>query len=156
MFSGLLLCEFLKECFSANEYYSPHGAFKDLDLSRTFHYSECCIEKCLCCGQGLSPIGSILQDFRKKAQCSVSKWKIYTHCYSSAALPVILCGPLCFSTLWNPCISQRLTFLWSWYFPFTSTAYVLSLPPSFLLSLHVLLIKLTQAIKKTPVESPAP
>lgn len=119
--------------FSANENYSPNSAFKDLDLSRTFHYSKCCTENCLCCIQGLSPMGCKLQDFRMRAQCSVSKWRIYTHWHRSAVLPVILCVPLYFSVPQNPCISQCLTFLF-WYFSFTSHLHV-SVTPTYISAL---------------------
>lgn len=76
--------------FSANGNRSPHGLFKDLDLSRTFHYSECCVEKCLCRSQGPSPTGCTQQDFTTRAQCSVRKWRIYTCWSRSAVLPAIL------------------------------------------------------------------
>lgn len=71
---------------SVNGNHSPHGVFKDLDLSRTFHYSECRVEKCLSRSWVLSPMGCTQQDFRMRAQCGV----IYTCWYRSAVLPVIL------------------------------------------------------------------
>lgn len=52
--------------FSANGNRSPHGLFKDLDLSRTFHYSKCCVEKCPWRSQGLSPMGYKQQDLRRE------------------------------------------------------------------------------------------
>lgn len=51
---------FLGRFLPANGNHSLHGKFKDLDLGRVFHYSECCMEKCLCPIQGLRTMEWVL------------------------------------------------------------------------------------------------
>lgn len=55
-----MLCEILGRFLPANGNHSLHGKFKDLDLGRVFHYSECCMEKCLCPIQGLRTMEWVL------------------------------------------------------------------------------------------------
>lgn len=136
--------------FSANRNRSLHDLFKDLDLSRTFHYSKCCVEKFVCRSRGLSLMGCTQQVLRTRAQCSVRKWRIYTCWCRSAALPVILCVLL--STflklwiLWSPNV-------WPVSYPnilLSRPIYIfLPLPSllSFGLSLHVLPFVLSKLVR---------